>query len=159
MKNSNKSRFGITNGMYKHGKSNTRLHKIWDGIKYRCYNPNAPRYEDWGGRGITMCDEWRDSFIAFYEWSIANGYNDTLSIDRINNDLGYCPENCRWATHKEQVKNRRCCINIEHNGIVKSLEEWSEESGIKYATLYHRYRLGWNSEDILMTPVNYRCYS
>lgn len=145
--------------MYKHGMSRTRLHKIWDGIKYRCYNPNATGYENWGGRGITMCDEWQDSFIAFYEWSMANGYNDTLSIDRINNDLGYCPENCRWATYKEQVKNRRCCINIEHNGIVKSLEEWSEEIGIKYATLYHRYRLGWNSEEILMTPVNYRCHS
>lgn len=90
-----------------HGLSKHRLYRIWKNMRQRCLNSNLPRYEDYGGRGISICDEWLDDFKSFYDWAMSNGYRDDLSIDRIDNERGYEPGNCRWATDAEQTQNTR----------------------------------------------------
>lgn len=122
-----------------HGMSNTKIYKLWVSMKRRCYNPNMPHYEYYGGKGIRVCDEWKENFQSFYEWSIKNGYKDGLSIDRIDNSKDYSPENCRWVTLEEQAKNKTNLLYATVNGETKSLCEWSEISGVPLNALRLRY--------------------
>lgn len=131
---------------------NTKLYHVYCGMKRRCYNLNDRSYHNYGGRGITICDEW-ESFENFQKWALENGYSESLWIDRIDNDKGYSPDNCRWTTPKEQQNNKRTCIFITINGVTKSLTMWAEEAGIKPSTLQRRIKLGWKEED-LFKPVD-----
>ena len=133
-------RFGGVNK--KHGLHGSRLYRILDGMKQRCYNTNDDSYKHYGGRGITICAEWLDKengFMNFYNWAMANGYNDTLSIDRIDNDKGYSADNCRWATKQEQTDNRRCVKTFTYKGVTyKSVAEASRQLGITESALKYR---------------------
>lgn len=104
----------------------------------RCECKKHIDYQWYQANGISVCDEWREDFINFYNWAVANGYKDDLTLDRINNDLGYCPENCRFVTPKDQANNRRTNINITYNGETKTLKQWAEYLGINYSKLYGR---------------------
>ena len=135
-----------------HCKRNTRLYRIYAHMKERCSNENNKNYERYGGRGITVCDEWLQNFQAFYDWAMANGYKDSLTIDRIDNDKGYSPENCRWVTMKEQSNNKSCNIIITFNGKTQTLKQWADELGMNYTRLYQRiYVRGWSIEKAFKT--------
>lgn len=126
------------NGKSMHGMTGTRLYIIWRGMKERCFNPNCNTYKDYGARGISICQEWIDDFMNFYNWSMANGYSDDLTIDRINNGGDYKPSNCRWTTKLTQANNKRNNRYIEYNGKNQTIAQWSRETGIKSATINNR---------------------
>lgn len=120
----------------------SRLYHIWQGMRRRCENTSCAEYPEWGGRGITVCDEWSKDYKPFMNWSASNGYRDFLSIDRIDVNGNYEPSNCRWVTAKVQANNRRSNINVEYNGEIHNLSQWGVFLGIKQGTLYERYRKG-----------------
>lgn len=139
----------------KHGKTGSRLHNIWFCIKSRCYNDNNDAYHNYGGRGIKMCDEWKDNFSAFYDWAISNGYRENLSIDRINVDGDYTPDNCRWATDKEQCSNTRRTHFITFDGKTMCLHDWESYLGFSRGTISARInKLNWTIEKALTTPTH-----
>jgi len=115
-----------------HGESNTKLYRVWDAMLRRCHNKSHKAYPRYGARGIFVCFEWH-KYIVFRDWALANGYQQGLTIERKNNDLGYFPENCCWATRKQQANNRRVCVYYEHKGEVKTLTQWSEAFNISRA--------------------------
>lgn len=122
-----------------HGMSNTKLYCIWEGIKGRCYNKRNKSFPNYGGRGISMCDEWKDSFESFFDWSMSNGYEEGLSIDRINVNGNYDPSNCRWITITEQGYNKRNSVMLTHNGETKCLAEWARQYGFSTVAVEQRY--------------------
>ncbi|MDD4154671.1 MAG: hypothetical protein PHT30_04625 [Bacilli bacterium] len=125
----------------KHGGTGTRLYGIWHGMRDRCRNPNCKDYKNYGGRGIKICDEWGE-FASFRAWALNNGYKDTLTIDRINNDGNYEPLNARWTIPKIQNINRRNTLWYEINGIKKPLIEWCRILNVKHTTAFERTRRG-----------------
>ena len=121
-----------------HGQSSSRLYRIYNAMKSRCYNEKQANYPNYGGRGITICDEWLHSFAVFQEWALANGYSDDLSIDRIDNSKEYSPENCRWVTRVEQNENTRRNNIVTINGKTQPLSAWARERGLNYHTVSFR---------------------
>lgn len=138
----------------KHGKRYSRLWNIWEHIKQRCYNINNKDFNNYGARGIAVCDEWRDNFQAFYNWTINNGYKDNLTIDRINVNGNYEPNNCRWIPNEKQARNRRNNKNFTYCGEKHCLSEWCEILNLKRSTVSNRINvLGWSIEKALELEV------
>lgn len=140
-------------------KDNLKLWYIYHGMKKRCYNPNCKRYKDYGGRGITVCDEWLKGFDFFADWAYANGYEEGLTIEREDVDGDYCPENCKWITRKEQAYNKRDSINVTYKGETKDLMVWCNELGLKYDTIHHRITHGWDVKMAFETPNNEKSFA
>lgn len=139
---------------YKHGMSNTRIFNIWQDMFQRCYNSNCKAYKNYGARGIIICDEWKNNFISFYNWSIKNGYDDTLTIDRIDVNGNYEPLNCRWADKYMQANNTRTNRHIKYNGEIHTMAEWSKILNIESYNLENRLnKYGWSIEKAFSTPV------
>lgn len=130
-----------------------RLYAIWSGMRQRCENPNCTKYPNWGGRGIAVCDEWHD-FAKFQDWAVSNGYDKELSIDRIDVNGNYQPDNCRWVTSVVQMNNQRANRRIEVSGETRTIAEWSRLVGIKQGTIASRIdNLGWSPEMAVCTPL------
>ena len=142
-------RHGELNPNYKDGRTGTRLYRIWANIKTRCYNSNIPNYKRYGGRGITMCAEWKDNFQNFYDWSMSHGYSDDLTIDRIDNNGNYEPLNCRWITVKEQNRNKRNVKFITYGGKTQTIPEWTKELHLGKETIRERLKRGYTDYEAL----------
>ena len=136
-----------------HKMSGSRLHNIWKSMKERCYNSGHDQYKDYGGRGISICNEWRNDFMSFYNWAINNGYADNLTVDRIDNNGDYCPENCKWSTRKEQSNNQRTNHLLTYNNKTQTMAQWAEEVGLNPHTLQTRISRGWSVQDALFKKV------
>lgn len=126
-----------------------RIGNIWDNMKGRCYNPNKSDYKYYGARGIVVCEEWKNSYHLFEKWSLENGYDDTLTIDRINNNGNYTPDNCRWANMKEQCNNRTNNVFIDYNGEKITLSEFENKYNISQKLVNTYLKRGIQIEDII----------
>lgn len=146
--------------------STTRLYRIWVSMRQRCNNPNNQAYKNYGGRGITVCQEWENSFQAFEDWAYSHGYREYLTIDRIDNDNGYSPDNCRWATMYEQAHNKRPPAHVyspnngpkplyEINGVWRTTAEWAEIAGITRKQFRKRWGKGKRGAE-LIAPIQKR---
>lgn len=140
-------------GKTTHGCTKTRLYHIWRSMCQRCEYQRHERYADYGGRGITVCREWRDSFSVFRGWALANGYRDDLTIDRIEANGNYEPGNCRWVTRADQNRNKRDSRLVTYNGETRTIKEWSRIVGVNYTTLLYRLDNGWDVETAFIAPV------
>lgn len=134
-----------------HGKKHFRLYQTWINMKQRCYNINNTHYNDYGARGITICDGWKNDFMLFYTWAMENGYRDDLTIDRIDVNGNYEPKNCRWVTMKEQANNKRCSHYLEYDGERLTISEWAKKLNVPAYLLRGRLKLGWSIDRTLNT--------
>lgn len=145
-----------------HNQRHTRLYEVWKGIKQRCYNPKHRAYHNWGGRGIKMCEDWKNNFQSFHDWSYANGYcpenqkdeKNKLTIDRIDVNGNYEPSNCRWVKRSKQARNTRANKIISYRNEEYCLVEWCEILDLYYSTVSARLLKGWSVERAFETPTN-----
>lgn len=135
------------------GLSYSRLSRILRNIKQRCYNTNNPRFNVYGAKGITICDEWKNDFMSFYTWAMENGYRDDLTIDRIDVNGNYEPKNCRWISNQEQQFNKNTNVNITYNNKTQCIKLWSIETGIPAKAISWRLKHNWSVERTLTTPI------
>ena len=122
-----------------HGQRHTRLYRIWANMKGRCLNPNIKEYKWYGGKGVTVYREWLE-FKPFYDWAMSNGYRDDLTIDRIDNNGDYCPDNCRWITRAAQQSNRSNNRHLTYRGETNTVKGWAEKFGVEYFKFYKQLK-------------------
>ena len=135
-----------------HGLTRTRLYSTWRSMKTRCLNPKDQAYDRYGGKGITVCEEWM-SWEPFQAWALAAGFKEGLSIERIDNNSGYSPTNCTWATAREQQNNTKSNRVIEYKGRKQNVTEWARELGLSRSIVFKRLYAGWSAEEALTKPV------
>lgn len=131
------------------GESKTSLYNVWMQMKYRCTKPNVTHYKEYGGRGIRVCDEWMSSYKSFRDWAMLSGYKEGLTIDRIDNDGNYEPDNCRWVDSVAQANNRRSNRSYTYNGETYTLTQWANKIGINPKALFSRIYAGYSFEDAI----------
>lgn len=146
---------------FSHKMTGSRIYSIWQAMKSRCYYEKSKAFKHYGGRGIKVCDEWKNSFIRFYEWSMKNGYDETAergqcTIDRIDVNGNYEPNNCRWATIKQQANNTRRNHFIEYNGKTQTVSQWANELGVEPDSIFNRLQKGFTEEEALTLKFNER---
>lgn len=146
-----------------HSRANSRrLYNVWKAMRQRCLNPNDHAYHYYGGKGVSICDEW-NNFKAFADWAYKNGYRDSAeryecTLDRIDTDGNYCPENCRWVSMKEQCRNKSSNRILTFNGKSMTLTEWAEQLSMSVQTIHSRlFRSGWSVERALTQPPRRNC--
>lgn len=135
-----------------HGMSGTRPYRNWAAMRNRCNNPHDEGYKNYGGRGIKVCPEWQ-TFESFWNWALFNGYKDGLTIERIDVNGDYCPENCTWIEKQYQPRNTRRNIFVEYNGETKCLKDWCRELSLPYDNIHDRISKGWSANEAFQTPV------
>lgn len=145
---------GSNNPNYKDGRKRSRLYRIYNNMKTRCYNPNSESYKYYGGRGISICNEWLEDFSIFKEWALIHGYREDLTIERLDVNGDYNPDNCVWATYKVQANNMRSNHLETIDGVTKNLTEWAEFYGINIKTVRDRLLRGWDLKRALTTPAD-----
>ena len=134
-----------------HGLAHTRIDNIYKAMVSRCYSKKNNRYARYGERGIAVCDEWLTDKRKFFEWAFANGYDDSLTLDRFDVNKGYSADNCRWVTQKEQQNNRSNNVHITLDGETHTISEWADITGIRAQTLWARLKMGWSIKRALTT--------
>ena len=125
-----------------HGSSKSRLYQVWCAMKERCNNPHNKSFKNYGGKGVRVCGEWANDFKSFAEWAMANGYHESLTIDRIDGKGWYSPENCRWVTHREQNRNYSRNHFLTYDGVTLCLADMADKYGVNRATLIYRLKKG-----------------
>lgn len=134
------------------GKGN-RLYNIWCSMKQRCYDTNRKDYHSYGGRGIRVCDDWLNDFVSFKDWALSHGYSNLLTLDRIDNNGDYCPENCRWATRREQDHNRPGVVLVYYNKEEYTVNELAKCLNINAQALMRRIKAGYGSEEAVADTI------
>ena len=134
-----------------HGSPDKKLYWVWSTMKGRCLNPKNKQYKDYGARGINVCFDWL-KFENFYNWALCNGYTQGLKIERMDNNSGYSPNNCKWANNFEQSQNRRRTHHITRNGVTKTIAEWCRELGLNESTIHQRFRKGCDIDKLFNKP-------
>jgi hypothetical protein len=134
-----------------HYRKGTRIYNIWKNMRARCHNSNHPNFKYYGGKGVVICGEWND-IIVFEKWALENGYKDDLTIDRMDSNGNYEPDNCRWATREEQSNNKCSNVKITHNGITLGISQWAYKLGGKSHMVISRLRRGWTDSEAVSIP-------
>lgn len=152
--NDNQLTCGRFHKKYENSEIGEKLYNTWNRMIHRCYDTKNHKYYSYGARGIKVCDEWKNDYDTFYKWAIQSGYQIGLWIERIDNNGNYCPQNCKWATRTEQMRNTRRTKHICYKGKIHSLAEWCEILDLYYPTVNGRLFKGWSVERAFDTPTN-----